>query len=291
MTLKEAMVDLGIPEKTKTMKKLLYLAIIILAIVSCKTVKKVEKIRSVVAKKDTAQTVYVEDVPKIDSAAIVKGIMTKVMKKKIDFSTFNAKIKVDYDGVDIDQKVTAYVSIKKDSAIYIKIAVSPLGVMEQILIDREHVYLMNMKKGKKLTVQPFSYLQEATNIRLDFSTLQDLLVGNPVFIDSNIVTYKNTSKELLVLMVGNLYKHLLTLSNADFRVLHSKLDDVDVTQNRTCDITFGNYQNINGRDFAMYREISVSQKDKVDIILDCKEASFNDPLKYTVDISKNYKQK
>lgn len=284
-------VDSGIREKIKTMKKLFYLVIIVLSIVSCKTVKKVEKIRSVVAKKDTAQTVYVEDVPKIDSAVIVKGIMEKVMKKKIDFNTFNAKIKVDYDGVDVDQKVTAYVSFKKDSVIYIKIAVPPLGVMEQILIDKNHVYLMNMKKGKKITVQPFSYLQEAANIQLNFSTLQDLLVGNPVFIDSNIVTYKNTSKELLVLMVGNLYKHSLTLSNTDFRVLHSKLDDADITENRTCDITFGNYQNINGNEFSMYREISVSQKNRVNIKLDFKEASFNEPLKYVFDIPKKYKQK
>lgn len=281
----------GIREKIKTMKKLFYLAVIVLAVVSCKTVKKVEKIRSVVAKKDTAQTVYVEDVPKIDSAVIVKGIMEKVMKKKIEFNTFNAKIKVDYDAPDLHQKVTAYISLQKDSIIYIKITYPPVGVVEQILINKEHVYLMDMIHRKKMTIQPFSYLQEASNIQLNFSILQDLLVGNPVFIDSNIVTYKNTSKELLVLMVGNLYKHSLTLSNTDFRVLHSKLDDADITENRTCDITFGDYQDINGKNFSMYREISVSQKNRVNIKLDFKEASFNEPLKYVFDIPKKYKQK
>ena len=289
MTRKEVPAVSAIQEKIRTMKKLFYLIIIVLSIASCKTVKKVEKIRSVVAKKDTAQTVYVEDVPKVDSVAIVKGIMEKVMKKKIDFATFNAKAKVDYDGTDVHQKVMAYISLKKDSVIYIKITLPIAGVVGQILINNEHVYLMI--KGKKTTVQPFSYLQESTNIQLDFSTLQDLLVGNPVFIDSNIVTYKNTAKELLVLMVGNLYKHSLTLNNTDFTVLHSKLDDIDVTENRTCDITFGNYQNISGKDFSMYREISVSQKRRVNIKLDFKDADFNEPLKYVFDIPKKYKQK
>ena len=291
MIRKEVQADLDTQEKIDTMKKLFYLLMIVLLVVSCKTVKKVEKIRSVVAKKDTTQTVYVEDVPKIDSAVIVKGIMNKVMKRKINFNTFNAKIKVDYDGEDVDQKVTAYVSLRKDSVLYIKIAVPPLGVMEQILINSKHVYLMNMKKGKDVIVQPFSYLQDAANIQLNFSTLQDLLVGNPVFLDSNIISYKNTSKEFLVLMLSDLYKHLLTLDNNDFKVLHSKLDDADVSQNRTCDITFGNYQNIGGNEFSMYREISVSQKSRINIKLDFKEADFNEPLKYTFDIPKKYKQK
>ena len=291
---KGAKADLVIREKNKIMKKLLYSVIIILSIVSCKTTKKVQQIRSVVVKKDTAKIVYVEDVPKIDSVAIVKGIMEKVMKRKIDFNTFNAKLKVDYDGADVHQKVSAYVSLKKDSIIYIKITLPPFGLVEQILIDTGHVYIMNMgiAGGKKsTTVQPFSYLQEATNIELNFSILQDLLVGNPVFLDSNIVSYKNTSKELMVLMVGDLYKHLLTLDNTNFKVNHSKLDDADITQNRTCDITFGNYENVGGKDFSMYREISVSQKNRVNIVLDFKEASFNEPLKYTFIISSKYKYK
>ena len=43
--------------------------------------------------------------------------------------------------------------------------------------------------------------------------------------------------------------------------------------------------------FATYRKISVSEKSKLDIYLDFKEYSLNEPLKYAFEIPKNYKRK
>jgi hypothetical protein len=69
-------------------------------------------------------------------------------------------------------------------------------------------------------------------------------------------------------MVGDMYKHLVTLDNVDYRILHSKLDDVDMQRNRTCDITFSNYQTIDNFLFATFRQISVAEKSRLDIFLD-----------------------
>ena len=106
-----------------------------------------------------------------------------------------------------------------------------------------------------------------------------------------MVSYKSSSAQLLVLMVGDIFKHLITLDNTDFTVLHSKLDDVDLQKNRTCDITLGNYQSMGNVRFATYRNISVSEKSKLDIYLDFKEFTLNEPLKYTFDIPKKFKRK
>jgi hypothetical protein len=92
-------------------------------------------------------------------------------------------------------------------------------------------------------------------------------------------------------MVGNLFKHLITLNNADYTVTHSKLDDVDIQKNRTCDITFSNYQSLGKYQFATYRKISVSEKSKLDIYLDFKEFNINEPLKYNFEIPKKVKRK
>ena len=73
--------------------------------------------------------------------------------------------------------------------------------------------------------------------------------------------------------------------------MHSKLDDVDMLRSRTCDISFGSYDLVDGRQFAKYRLISVSEKSKLDIYMDFKESSFNDPLKYSFNVPKNYKRK
>ena len=260
---------------------------------SCKTVKKVQGIQEAIAKKDTAQVVVIKETPKIDSGAIVRDIMSKVVKGKIDFNTFNAKIRVDYDGVDKSDNYTAYLSMIKDSIILITIKGSVLGISAvglEAKIKKDSVVLV-FKQDGYVQYRAISYIQESTQLPFDFYSLQDMIIGNPVFIDSNVVSYKASQSQLLVFMVGNLFKHLLTLSNTDYRVMHSKLDDVDIQKNRTCDITFSNYQTMGAYQFATYRKISVAEKSKLDIYLDFKEFSLNEPLKYNFDIPKKFKRK
>ena len=75
--------------------KLLGIIATILLVAACGTVKKVEGIQDALSKKDTAQIVVVHQMPVVDSAAIVRDIMGKVAQQKINFKTFNPKIKVD----------------------------------------------------------------------------------------------------------------------------------------------------------------------------------------------------
>jgi Domain of unknown function (DUF4292) len=290
MKRREGKAVLVIPEKNKIMQRLYYLFIIGI-VFSCNPVKKVQSLQTAISKSDTVKTVVVSAIPKVDSAMIVKGIMEKVMKRKIDFQTFNAKMKVDYESASESQTVTAYLSILRDSLIYIKVTVPPYGSVANIFVNKDSVILVQLKGGKSIQYRSINYLQDTTNIPFDFKTIQDVLVGNPVFLDSNIVTYKAAPSQLQVLMLGNVFKHLITLDNTDFKVMHSKLDDVDMMRSRTCDISFGSYDMISGKPFAKYRQISVSEKSKLDIYLDFKEASFNEPLKYTFEIPRNYKRK
>lgn len=279
--------------KLKTKQFIVALSII-MTVFSCKTVKKVATIQEAIAKKDTVQTVMINDAPKVDSAAIVRDILKKVIKQKIDFKTFNAKIKVMYESAENTDNYTINLSMLKDSVMYIRVFGSALGIKAegmQVKIKKDSVFLYKKIGERFVQNRSIGYLQETTQIPFDFSTLQDMIIGNPVFIDSNIVSYKEGPSNLLVLMVGDLFKHLITLNNNDFKVSHSKLDDVDIQRNRTCDITFGNYMPLGGYQFSTYRKIAVAEKSKLDIDLDFKEYNINEPLKYTFEIPKNVKRK
>jgi hypothetical protein len=91
-------------------------------------------------------------------------------------------------------------------------------------------------------------------------------------------------------MIGNLFKHLVALDKNDFRVLNSKLDDIDPLKNRTCNISFSNYENKNGNLFSTYRKISVAEKSKLDVWLDYQQYAFNEPLTYMFNVPKSYKK-
>ena len=274
-------------------KYFLFLCILAIIAFSCRTVKKTQVIQEAITKKDTAQTVVIKESPKVDSATIVRDIMSKVVRRKIDFNTFNAKIKVTYEGPEKSDNVVVYLGMKKDSIILIRVVgtwmgIPGVGLEAKIRKDSVQVY---WHQEKSVTNRSISYLQELTEIPFNFSTLQDLLIGNPVFLDSNVVSYKASNNQLLVLMVGDLFKHLITLNNTDFTILHSKLDDVDIQRNRTCDITFSTYQPMGPYSFSTYRSISIAEKSKLNLYLEFKEFSLNEPLKNNFDLPKKYKLK
>lgn len=274
--------------------KFVKILLLITILASCKTVKKVATIQEAIDKKDTTQTVVITESPKVDSASIVRAIMDKVVTNNIQFKTFNAKIKVDYESAENSDTYTGYLSIAKDSLIYIRIRGSFLGISAeglQVKISKDSVVLVKKVGEKYVQYRTIDYLKETTQIPFDFSTLQDLLIGNPVFVTHNIVSYRDGPTTLSVLMVGEIFKHLISLSNEDFKVVHSKLDDVDIQRNRTCAISFSNYQPMGTYQFATQRKIVVAEKSKLDINLDFKEFALNEPLKYTFEVPKNYKRK
>ena len=89
--------------------------------------------------------------------------------------------------------------------------------------------------------------------------------------------------------MGELFKHFLTVSKNEYRLQHSKLDDVDKGRARTCDITYGDYETKNGVVFSTFRKITVSEKSKLDIEMQFKQFDFNEQLNFPFSIPKNYK--
>jgi hypothetical protein len=135
------------------------------------------------------------------------------------------------------------------------------------------------------------YLQEVAEIPVDFETLQNLLIGNPVFYNDSINTYKQTDDFILITYVGTIFKNLLTLSAESKLLKHIKLDDIDISKNRTADITYDSYDNNKEISFSTYRQIIITEKNKLDIRLNFKQYEFNKELSVSFNIPKNYKVK
>jgi hypothetical protein len=250
----------------------------------------VQKIQEAISKIDTVSVVVVEDKKNTaDSLRKVREVYNNVFKNKIDYKTFSAKVRVEYDGKEGGDEATAFIRLEKDKMMWLSLR-GALGIEGfRLLVTRDSVKVMNLLK-KQVQYRSISYLQEITELPFDFSTLQDLIVGNPVFVDSNIVSYRvNGNNELLILMVGSLFKNLVTLDNSNYRIIHSKLDDVDLVRNRTCDISFNDYETTSGFAFSTKRRISVAEKSKLDINLDFKQYEFNKPVTFPFTVPKNYK--
>ncbi|MGG9961506.1 DUF4292 domain-containing protein [Ferruginibacter sp. SUN106] len=275
------------------MKHLIIIFSAVLAITlsteSCRTTKHISK---AIAPKDSVVNIIPENTSAADSLKMIQATMAKLQSHYIDYKTFNAKIKVEYeDSKGKQPDITAVVRIIKDSAIWVSLSATILNFeVYRMLITKDSVILMN-KRDKEVQYRSLDYLQDVTEIPFDYKTIQDILIGNPIFLDSNVVSYKKVDSKILVSTIGQFFKNLLTLSDDNNLLLHSKLDDVDVNRNRTADITYDDFENKNGIDFSTYREITVSEKNKLDIRMNYKQYEFNKELSVSFSIPKNFKRK
>lgn len=266
--------------------------IIVLVIASSlmATCRSTRKIQTAIAKKDSVQTIISpSNTPSEDSAAVVRQTVEKMQAGVINFTTFAAKINVDYQGTDGKKyDVNANLRMYKDSAIWISIT-AILGIEGlRAYITKDSVKLLN-KQDKIYTARSVAYLQEVTALPLDLQSLQNILIGNPVFFDSNVISYSRSGNTISLLSTGDWFRNLLTLNEID-RIENSKLDDVDINRSRTCNLSYTDYENKKRVLFSTKRRITVAEKSNLDIKLDFKSYDFNETLSFPFTIPKNYKR-
>jgi hypothetical protein len=272
-------------------KKLAQFSIVILLLSSCATSRKVQVIQDALSKRDSINALLNAEKVKVDSGLIVKDIVEKITSTKLSFNTMNAHIKVDYQTVDRSDAFITNISIEKGKVIYITArgAMGVIGLKAKITNDSVLIYYPLSKKVEK---RPLSYLQEIFKIPITYTILEDLIVGNPIFVEnSDIVNYKVNNNKLQVSMAGKLFKNLITLSDDNIKVLHLKLDDINVNQNRTCDISYSDHVATMQNQFPMSRDIAISSQSRIEIHMEVKDYTFDDPLKYTFVIPKQGKRK
>lgn len=260
------------------------LLVVVLMMSACRSTR---KIQTVIAPRDTTATVTGQS--RADTLRVIGEVINGLRQNHIDFKSFSAKIEVDYEDAEGKKyNVTAHVRMHKDSIIWISIR-AILGIEGlRALITRDSVHLLD-KQNNTYTPRSVAYLQEVTALPLDLSSLQDLLMGNPVFLDSNIVSYTQSENAITLLSVGDFFKNLFTVEKMNNLPQSSKLDDLDELRNRTCYLSYSGYENKKGVNFPTRRQITVTEKKKLDIKLDFKQYDFNETLSFPFTIPKNYK--
>jgi hypothetical protein len=270
------------------MKNLKIPILLLLAAVffSCSATKKINKVI------DKKTAVVVNNSNAEDSIKEIKEYFSAFKSNHINFTTFNAKLKIESTGENgRNPDITAVVRMIKDSAIWISLSATVLNVeVYRVLITRDSMILLN-KQEKEVKYRALDYLQEVTQIPFDFATVQDIIIGNPIFISDSISAFRKTVSQVMISTIDNHFKNIFTIDAAGKNMLHSKMDDVDLSRNRTADIVYDGYQSNNGLNFSTLRKITASEKNKMDVNLEFKQYDFNKEVSVSLNVPKNYKIK
>ena len=272
------------------MKQFFILLALIAFLASCRSSRVIGK---AVGRKDSAAKAVVVAPPvnKIDTGQLIRNTLAGVARRHIDFTTFSAKIDVDYKGTDgKGHSVKANVKMYKDSAIWISVNATVLSIEGlRLLITKDSVKLLN-KLDKTYAARGIGFLQETTSLPLNLYSLQELIIGNPVYLDSNVVRYNRSNGFVTLLSIGQFFRNAVTFSDADATLVHSKLIDVHTMRNRTADLTYSQYENAKGILFSTKRQVIVSETGRLEVKLDFNNYEFNGEVSFPFRVPKNYAQ-
>jgi len=268
------------------MRQIVVAAVLLSAIASCRPSR---KITEVVARKDSlSQSV---DTTAQDSIRRVQTAYARISSNRIEYSTFSSKIRVDYKdskGRAIDFNL--FVRMRKDSVIWASI-IGALGVEGfRVMIRPDSVVILD-KLEKTVQYMSVAGLQDLTQLPFDFKTLQELLVGNPVYMDGELKAYREESGVVSLSLFGDFFKHLLTFTSADMRLQSSKLDDIDPVRSRTAKLVYEDYLPAGRWMFSGRRQLTLAEKSRIDVLLEYRQVEFDQSLTYPFSIPKNYKLK
>ncbi|MCW3073225.1 MAG: hypothetical protein JWP69_294 [Flaviaesturariibacter sp.] len=270
------------------MRGFIWMIVVAALVSSCRSTR---KIGTAIAKRDTVQSSATVRDGRADSIAFINSTLQKLNANYINFNTFSAKVNVDYrDATNKSYDVNAVLRMYKDSAIWIS-ANALLGIEAiRALITKDSVKILD-KLNKTYTARSVDYLQEVTALPMDLKTIQELLIGNPVYLDStNVVSYTRNAGTVSLLSFGQWFKNLLTISEGDNSIQRSRLDDINPARTRNADLTYTDYENKKGVLFATKRRIAIEETKMLEIKLDFKQYDFGTEVSFPFSVPKNYKR-
>ncbi len=269
------------------MKQLVLLGMASIIFVSCKHSRQIA--RTTFPAADTSSHITAADsASNAEAAAYNRTLLAGLRKNHINFNTFSAKLKIDFENDKQRQSnISTNIRMQKDSIIWISVSAPIIGEVARAIITPDSLKAYD-KFNKKLYLRALSDAKDLLNIPFDFSTLQDMIVGNPLFLSDSIYQVAKTSAIISFACDSTLYTSLFNVFADDFLLQQSKVMDKDTTSNRSCELTYGEYKEMDGRKFPFSRRIYIEEKNTTKINMDFSRLDFNQPQSFPFTIPTSY---
>lgn len=264
----------------------LFFTVLLLALTSCKTTKKVQTQTPVL---DTEKVVINDASDKDKQFAL--SAHTKLLNEKTDFNTFSSKLNISIQSPKLNQNVNGNLRMQKDKVIWISVT-GPFSIeVFRAMITPDSVMLLD-KLQNKIVRRNISYLQNVVQLPLDFYDLQDLLMGNAVMAAGEVESYKLTDNALQLMIKTALLNNMITLNmnqSGDNTISAMKL--VENNSKRSSDIGYTDYKLLNSKQFSHGRNVVVNDGSSITTVaIEYKEPVFNTAVTFPFSIPRNFSE-
>lgn len=223
-------------------------------------------------------------------------LLKKLASHKIEAEWFSAKARITYKDDNETRKLNANIRMRKDSVIWMNI--KKLGVeAARILITTDSVYVIN-RQAKTYTIRDFSHIDEELGLLIGdqtgqtaFQALQDLLLGNPIFIP--VENFEAGIDDQRYTLRGNYngISNEYQLNGSNYLLANMMFQEQ--YPNRTVDFQYDDYNDLGKyENFSYFRTLNLSSEELPTITLKIKLTSveLNTPKSIRFEIQSRYKR-
>ena len=112
-----------------------------------------------------------------------EGLLKALAAQKLDAEWFEGKAKLDFSDGSQSVKANAVIRMQKGEVVWVSI--KKLGFeVGRALIRKDSVFIIN-RLDNEYYAEPLKYIERTYNIPADLVTLQNMLLGNPVFFSTS----------------------------------------------------------------------------------------------------------
>ncbi|UPK70843.1 DUF4292 domain-containing protein [Chitinophaga filiformis] len=233
-------------------------------------------------------------ITKTDSASVAaastynKELLSKLRSNHISFNTFSAKLKIDFETESKQMSgINANMRMQKDSFIWISVSAPIIGEVARAIITPDSLKAID-KFHKIAYLRDLKNAQDVLNIPFDFKTLQDLLIGNPIYLTDSVYQVVKTPAVISFTCDSTIFTSLFNVFADDYILQQSKVMDKDSTRRRSVELTYGEYKSLDKIKFATRRRVFVEEKSYTKINMDFNKIDFDQPVSFPFTIPSGY---
>lgn len=213
------------------------------------------------------------------------ALNAEIQKERLDYQTLSCKAKIHLQTPDVDQSFSAQIEIQRDSFIGISLRVLNYEGARILLtpdslkiIDRiHHTYYL----------EDYSYLEKQYDVSIDFSALEELIAGNPLYYDSASLQKADAVDKYILLSQSGVYNNTLWLYPS-FALMRMFIRDT--LRERDLTLDYGDYDKIHGQVFAFNRKINVRANVAIDAGMQISQLILDEPLEFDFTINPHYRK-
>jgi len=176
----------------------------------------------------------------IDTRLSAKSVIRAHYQNTTNFKTLGGKVKIDYTNGEDSQSFTVSLRMEKDKGIWMS---APLGIVKAY-ITPERVSFYNKLQNEYFDGD-FSYLSKLLGTEVDFSIVQNLLLGEAIFDlkdDKYIISTVDNNYRLTPKTARELFKVLFQIEPNNFKMATQQVSHP--IKGRLLQINYKNYQKV-----------------------------------------------